>query len=109
MKKLAIALMLIAFLPSLCVAEPTDKFWSMNTGLESPARSLVSITPSDSTILDQPPRALTFDGGPCDLVVLGVDDSVAVTVKGRITGVDYPYRVKVIYNSTTCTNIIGVY
>ncbi len=107
MKKLLFILIMIMFL-SPCIVTAEDIFKNYNVNLESPGFSAFAIPLVNTAVLDQPTRAITC-GTDGDLVVLFKDDTTPVTIYSRVAGIDYPYRVKIVYNTTTMTNCTGFY
>lgn len=72
----------------------------------APASSLVTITPSDATVLSTSLRAI-YVGGSGNLVVMAFDDVSAVTLIGVTAGTIIPIRAKKVMAATTATNLVG--
>ena len=75
------------------------------------ARRAAALSPSDSTVLTTPTRAITIgDAAACSIRVLMVDDSSPVTLPNRQPGLDYSYSITRLYaTGTTCTSVIALY
>ena len=90
----------------------TDPFSSNSTGLDSPGRNAVAVTPNDSTDLTVQPRGI-YVGGAGDVVVqmLNASNAIAdVTFVGVAAGSLLPIRpTRVKATSTTATNIVAVW
>lgn len=77
----------------------------MSIAKSKPAVSGSAVTPSDSTELNPPTRALWI-GGAGNLAVLLADDTVAITLVGVAAGTLLPISVtKVLSTGTTATDI----
>jgi hypothetical protein len=85
-----------------------DKFQRDEVMLNSPADSAVAISANDSTVLDQPPRALYIGAGG-DLVVRMQGSQNEITYSNVISGSILTIRVDKVLTSSTCNNIIGMY
>ena len=86
----------------------TDNFAGYNSGLDSPASGMITVTPSDGTDLSVMPRALMV-GVAGDLAVV-MKDGTTGTLPALQPGVPYPVRVsRVLATGTTATGIVGLY
>lgn len=84
-----------------------DEFEEYKTGLTSPAREAVAVTPDDVTDLADPTRAV-FVGGSGDLSVRMISGQT-VTFSNIQGGVIYPLRVdRVLATGTTATGLLGL-
>ena len=84
-----------------------DNFQEYNTGLDSPAESVESVTPHDTTELTIVSRAL-YVGVAGDVAVLMSDDTTSTFV-GVLAGSILPIRVKrVNATGTTATSILSL-
>ena len=103
-----VLLIIIALSASVFAIEDTfEDYASGKGGLESPGYSAFTITPSDTNPIAFVTRAITC-GGAGDLSVEMVNGDTVVFV-GRLAGIDYPYRVRSVYNATTMTDCVGLY
>jgi len=76
-----------------------------NQNATSPGISFTAVTPSDSTVISC--RAL-WVGTTGNLAVLGVGDTVAVTIMNVPVGL-FPFAVqKVMNTNTTASNIVAI-
>lgn len=107
MKKFCLVLFLFLSFFSIAFGAATDNFKNYRSGLTSPGYSAFEITPSDTNELLFVTRAITC-GVDGDLYV-EMADGADVTFKGRVAGIDYPYRIRSVYNSTTMTDCVGLY
>jgi len=86
-----------------------DKFENYADKPDFAARSVVAVTPNDSTDLTDVAKAL-YVGGAGNISLIAADDSAAVTVTGVTAGSILPIRAKrVRATSTTATNILALY
>lgn len=84
-----------------------DEFDQYKTGLTSPAREAVALTPDDATDLEDPTRAI-FVGGSGNLAVQMISGQT-VTFDNIQAGVIYPLRVaRVLATGTTATGLLGL-
>lgn len=85
-----------------------DAFAQHGTGLNSPARRGVEITPDDGNDLAEVSRGLWI-GGAGNLEVLLQGDSAAVTISNIAAGTLLPICAKRIYaTGTTATSIVAL-
>lgn len=108
MKKLWILLVIICLATPAFALQPKDYFKRTPQTQESPATRAYAITTSDSLFQDPVPRAI-YIGVTGDLTVLLKDATAPVTFIGVPQGIWFPIRPKVIYNSSTATDLIGGY
>jgi hypothetical protein len=77
-------------------------------GAESPARTAFTITPSDTTDLENVPRGIMVNATG-DVKVDFVDSGTAIVLPGLLVGVVYPFRVTRVYDTgTTATGLVGL-
>lgn len=78
-------------------------------GFSGPARRLFAITPNDSTSFDFATRGI-YVGTAGDLAVLGIGDTVPVTLVGVPAGSLVPVAAqKVMATGTTAGSLVGMY
>lgn len=84
-----------------------DDFASYTPGLEAPASSGFTITPSDGADLAKATRAI-YVGGAGSIRATFVGGGT-VTFTGLQAGVAYPFRVSRVFStSTTATGLVGL-
>ena len=87
----------------------TDTFSNHESGLDSPAKNAVAVTPNDSTDLTTAARAL-YIGGAGDVVVDMVGTGSTITFAGVPAGTILPIRAaRVRSTSTTATSIVALW
>lgn len=84
-----------------------DRFKDIPVQLNSPVSNLFAIVPSDVTVFTQATRGI-YVGTTGDLVVMGVNDTAAVTLKTAAVGW-HPIRAKQVMAATTAGNVVGGY
>ena len=85
-----------------------DDFQSVASGLESPGRHAIAVTPSDSVTLAHASRGI-YIGGAGDLKVITVGGET-VTFASMAAGIVYPICVtQVLATGTTATGIVALY
>ena len=85
-----------------------DNFATLLSGLESPARNAMEITPHDTNDLALVTRGI-YVGGAGNLKVETANGDV-VTFVGLAAGMIHPIMCKQVYSTgTTATSIVGVY
>lgn len=90
-------------------ARAADIFANQSSTLSSPAQDGAAITPSDSTPLAQPTRAI-YVGGAGDVVVILLGDSSAVTFKAVPVGTWLWVRAATVKSTgTTATNLLALW
>jgi hypothetical protein len=85
----------------------SDKFKRYTSGLASPARSAIQVTPSDSVDLETSSRALYIGGnGNVEVIMVG---GQTITFNGILAGTVLPIRVtRVRDENTTANNIVAL-
>ncbi len=106
-------LLLWAICRWVAVLVPTNNFASSETSILSPYTRAVEITPSDTTDLDEIPRALNVHkgtgGSTTDIRVLLWGDANPVTFTFQV-GFVVPLRARRVYaTGTNATHIIALY
>jgi hypothetical protein len=87
----------------------SDSFEAYASGLASPAKFAVAVSPNDSTDLSTFSRGL-YVGGDGDVSVIMVGGGSAVTFAGVLAGTILPIRVSRVRDTdTTATNIVALY
>jgi hypothetical protein len=85
-----------------------DNFEKYTSGLDSPARSAIAITPNDGADLANATRAL-YVGGAGNIAVVTVGENT-VTFNAVPAGMILPVRVKrVLATGTTAENIVALW
>lgn len=73
------------------------------------SKSFAAITPHDTTELATIPKGI-YVGGAGNVVVIGADDSTAVTFTGVPAGSVLPVRPRIVKSTnTTATNLVALY
>lgn len=85
----------------------TDPFETQSPGLEAPAAGAFAITPSDSTALENTPRALYVGGG--GMLVVEMKWGGEATFANLPDACLLPIRVTRVLAATTATSIVGLY
>lgn len=84
----------------------SDSFSSHQPGLESPAMSIASVTPSDAADLSWATRAISVSGGGIVRLTTVSGDEGSIFVAA---GVPFPIRARRIWASgTTATGIVAL-
>jgi hypothetical protein len=78
-----------------------------HSDLESPATAAFAITKSDTTVFDQPTRALWV--GTAGHLTLQFKDAQVVQLKNVPQGCLLPVRVTKVLEATTASDIVGLY
>lgn len=77
--------------------------------LSDPATNLAAITPDDEAELEYLTRAI-YVGTGGDLVLIGADDSSAVTLVGVPSGTVLPIRAKIVMETgTTADDLVALF
>ena len=101
---------LLALVFFLCITGAYAQTPPVGLAVLNQVVALRAVTPSDTTVLLTTRGLHNGSATACNIAVVGVADTAAVTLLNVQAGADLPYSVvKVMSTNTTCTGIIALY